>query len=72
MKNDFLTIPEIKETLPDVLVKIGKDNYIGKLSGGLETFARVSFDYMGIPASFVFAWEAIQASLNSKRPLRVK
>ena len=62
-----MTIEEIKETLPVVDVKVGKNIYIGSISGRKNSFATISVimpDYNN-PFIFNFSWKTVERAINN-------
>ena len=66
------TIEEIKQNLPDVLVRMDKKMTVtGRVSGRRNAFATVSCEWHGVPVQYEYAWETIAHAVNNNTPLRV-
>jgi len=70
------TIASVKDELPQVKVKIGKQTHWARITGRLNPFATVTVfaddrKYLRGPAwvDFQFAWQTIADALNNDRPL---
>jgi len=79
-KDDYLkpwTVQDVKDALPNVLLRVGKRTVDARTSGRLNAFATVSVTNdkprSGVPLfmDYQFSWEAIVRSLNENRPLEV-
>jgi len=64
-----MTIQEVKDTLPDVKIRIGDDVYEGKVSGSQRTYAKVTAwvgdDEQPWPLSYDFSWKAVTRAANT-------
>lgn len=73
------TVDRVKQELPLVNVKLGKNIVTGRVSGRLNKFATVSCGFSQFKSiqlgngwiDYSFAWETIVHSLNTGNPLKV-
>ena len=60
------TIQEIKDTLPNITVKINKNSFmVGTVRGRKNKFATVTIGSGNLERSFEFSWEAVQRAYNN-------
>jgi len=60
---------KIRETLPMVKIKIGKNIYEACTSGRLNAFCTVFLRINGIDVSYEYSWQAIARHIETGKPL---
>ena len=66
-----MTTAEVKELLPDVRVKLGKDIYAGIVTGRYKPFATVFVITDAGISSWEYAWETIAHAVTTDTPLTI-
>ncbi len=68
-----MTMQQVKNDLPDVLLHIGKQIITAHVCGRLMPFATVWYIDQTTRArhDVVFCWESVTESVNQHRPLRI-
>jgi hypothetical protein len=61
------TIPTVQDLLPPVRIRLGTQDYTGKITGRRLPYAMVYVGEIGYP----FAWSTITRALNTSTPLSV-
>ncbi len=69
MENELWTPNRVKDELPEVDVKVGKEIVKGQVGGRKLPFAGVWFSVNGVPLRGEYAWATIANALNKKQPL---
>lgn len=65
-----MTVTEIKQELPDVLVEYRGAMYVGRIKGRKLEYAMVWIEVDGCPLSFGFTWRTIARSIDNGSMLR--
>jgi hypothetical protein len=63
-------VEKVKESLPDIMVKFGKDIVDARVRGRKNSFAGVYFQHNGKEISCEVAWPTIVNCLNNNKPVQ--